>query len=159
MSNNGVVMGFMAHAGGCETSPEPISSQSTWGSHPQPLGQPSPAPACESALARQWSQRCVLLQKQHLQLSDGDGPCITCLNDRQPPKDGGHDGVNIQATAIRHLLPPQRPPTNVVVSSSSKMVGNLTPPLRSGPDNAVDSEAAALVWVLFLKAQVGQPTD
>ena len=32
------------------------------------------------------------------------------------------------------LLPPQCPPTNVVTPPASKMVGDLTPALRTGPD-------------------------
>ena len=49
-----------------------------------------------------------------------------------------------------HLLPPQRPPANVVITPSSKMVGDLTQPLSTGPDIAADAQTAALVWVLTL---------
>ena len=55
-----------------------------------------------------------------------------------------------------HLLPPQRPPANVVITPSSKMVGDLTPPLSTGPDIASDAQAAALVWVLAL-SQIHPP--
>ena len=47
--------------------------------------------------------------------------------------------------SAHHLLPPQRPPTNIVLPPTSKMVGDLTPALRSGPNIAADAEAAALI--------------
>jgi len=59
--------------------------------------------------------------------------------------------------SAHHLLPPQRPPTNIVLPPTSKMVGDLTPALRSGPNIAADAEAAALILVLGLLAHVGPP--
>ena len=57
-----------------------------------------------------------------------------------------------------HLLPPQRTPANVASTASSQMVGDLTPPLRPGPDSAADAQAAAMVRVLpSLRTQVGPP--
>jgi len=57
-----------------------------------------------------------------------------------------------------HLLPSQRTPANISSTASSQMVGDLTPPLRSGPDIAADAQAAAMVRVLpSLRAQVGPP--
>ena len=50
--------------------------------------------------------------------------------------------------SAHHLLPSQCPRTNVVTPPASKMVGYLTPALRSGPDIAADAEAAALIRVL-----------
>ena len=49
-----------------------------------------------------------------------------------------------------HLLSPQRPPASIVVTPSSKMVGNLTPPQSTGPDIAADAQTAALVQVIVL---------
>ena len=49
-----------------------------------------------------------------------------------------------------HLLPPQRPPANVVVTPSSKMMGDLTPTQSTGPDIAEDAQTAALVRVIAL---------
>jgi hypothetical protein len=58
-----------------------------------------------------------------------------------------------------HLLPPQRTPTDVMGPASSQMMGDLTPPLRPGPDIAADAQAAAMVRVLTsLRAQVGPPS-
>ena len=59
--------------------------------------------------------------------------------------------------SAHHLLPSQRPPTNVVTPPASKMVGDLTPALRSGPDIAADAETAALIRVLGLLTHVGPP--
>jgi hypothetical protein len=57
-----------------------------------------------------------------------------------------------------HLLPPQCTPTDVASSASSQMVGDLTPPLSSGPDIAADAQAAALFRVFSsFSAQVGPP--
>ena len=46
--------------------------------------------------------------------------------------------------------------------ASSQMMGDLTPPLRPGPDIAADAQAAAMVRVLTrltsLRAQVGPPS-
>ena len=57
-----------------------------------------------------------------------------------------------------HLLPPQRTPTEVVVPTSSQMVGDLTPLQGPGPDIAADAKAAALVRVLLpFCTQIGPP--
>jgi hypothetical protein len=49
-----------------------------------------------------------------------------------------------------HLLPLHRPPANVVVTSSSKFVGDLTPPQSTGPDITADAQTAALVQIITL---------
>jgi hypothetical protein len=49
-----------------------------------------------------------------------------------------------------HLLPPQRPPANVVIPPSSKIVDDLTPSHSTSPDIAADAQTAALVWVIAL---------
>jgi hypothetical protein len=46
-----------------------------------------------------------------------------------------------------HLLPSQRTPTDVSGPTSPQMVGDLTPPLRSGPDIAANAKATACVLV------------
>jgi hypothetical protein len=57
-----------------------------------------------------------------------------------------------------HLLPPQRTPANVASTASSQMVGDLTPPLRPGPDIAADAQAAALfrVFSSFYRGRWGR---
>jgi hypothetical protein len=40
-----------------------------------------------------------------------------------------------------HLLPSQRTPTDVSGPTSPQMVGDLTPPLRSGPDIAANAKS------------------
>ena len=55
------------------------------------------------------------------------------------------------------LLPPQRAPTAVVSPTTTQMVGDLTPPLRTGPDIAADAEAAAQVLFPGLLAKVRPP--
>ena len=58
--------------------------------------------------------------------------------------------------SAHHLLPSQRPPTNVVTPPTSKMVGDLTPALRSGPDIAADAETAAISSGVSARAAVKQ---
>ena len=61
--------------------------------------------------------------------------------------------------SAHHLLPPQCPPTYIVLSPSLKMVSDsdFTPALRSGSDIAADAKAAALILVLYLLTHVGPP--
>ena len=53
-----------------------------------------------------------------------------------------------------HLLPPQRTPSAVVTPTTSQIVCDLTPPLRTGPDIAADAQTAALILLTSLLAQV-----
>ena len=59
--------------------------------------------------------------------------------------------------SAHHLLPPQRPPTDIVLSPASKMECDFTQAFRAGPNIAADPEAAALLRVLGLLAHVEPP--
>ena len=58
-----------------------------------------------------------------------------------------------------HLLQQQRPPANVVLTTWSKMVGDLTQPQSTSPYIAGEAQTAAIVLVLALPetTAVGAP--
>ena len=62
---------------------------------------------------------------------------------------------------VAHQCPPSpatsTPPNRYCFSTASKMMSDFTPAPRSGPDIAADAEAAALIRVLGLLANVEPP--